>query len=194
MTVAAIILAAGASRRLGQPKQLLMHGGETMIERVIRLANEGGATPVITVLGAHFELIHEVVRLSNSRLVVNSAWEQGISSSIQAGLTAVEEGAPQTLGALVLACDQPWLSAEHLRAMLEVFGTQATPAIVASAYLGVLGTPAVFPRQVFAKLRALRGDMGARTLLMQPPCPLVSLPFPGGGIDIDLPADVSHLE
>ena len=100
MPVAAIVLAAGASRRLGLPKQLLMHGGETMIERVIRLANEGGATPVIAVLGAYHELIGKAVRLSNSTSVINSAWAQGISTSIQAGLAALEESAPETTGAL----------------------------------------------------------------------------------------------
>jgi molybdenum cofactor cytidylyltransferase len=65
---------------------------------------------------------------------------------------------------------------------------------VASAYTGILGIPAVFPRQVFADLRALRGDKGARALLMQPPCPLISLPFPGGEIDIDEPTDLAQLE
>jgi molybdenum cofactor cytidylyltransferase len=194
MPVAAIVLAAGASRRLGLPKQLLMLGGETMIERVIRLANESGATPVIVVLGAHHELIREAVRSSNSTPVINSAWEQGISTSIQAGLAAVEDSAPQALGALVLACDQPQLSAGHLRAMLEVFGAQPAPAIVASVYKGVLGVPAIFPREVYAELRALRGDTGARPLLMHPPCPLIAVPFPGGEIDIDLPADKARLD
>jgi molybdenum cofactor cytidylyltransferase len=194
MPVAAIVLAAGASRRLGQPKQLLMLGGETMIERVIRLANKSGATPVIAVLGAHHELIREAIRSDNFTPVINSAWEQGISTSIKAGLAAVEDSLPQTTGALVLACDQPRLSAGHLRAMLEVFDAQAAPAIVASAYKGVLGVPAIFPREVFAELRALRGDKGARALLMQPPCPLVAQPFPGGEIDIDLPADRFHLK
>jgi CTP:molybdopterin cytidylyltransferase MocA len=78
--------------------------------------------------------------------------------------------------------------------MLEAFCAQAAPAIVASAYKGVLGIPAVFPREVFAELHALRGDKGARSLLMQPPCPLVAQPFPGGEIDIDLPVDMAHLE
>ncbi|MGD0800831.1 MAG: nucleotidyltransferase family protein [Terracidiphilus sp.] len=194
MTVAAIVLAAGASRRLSQPKQLLMHGGELMIERAIRLANEAGAAPVITVLGAYHELIREAVRLSNFIPVINSAWEQGISTSIQTGLAALEDTAPHLGGVLILACDQPRLSAEHLRAMLEVFSAQAAPAIVASAYKGILGIPAVFPREVFAELRALHGDKGARSLLMQPPCALVALPFPGGEIDIDLPADMTQLE
>ena len=194
MPVAAIILAAGASRRLGQPKQLLMHGSETMIERVIRLANDAGATPVFAVLGAHHELIREAVPLSHAHPVINSSWEQGIATSIHAGVASVEDSAPQSSGALILGCDQPRLSAAHLRALLEAFEAQATPAIVASAYAGAVGIPAVFPREVFAELRALRGDRGARSLLMQPPCPLVALPFPGGEIDIDLPADLASLE
>jgi molybdenum cofactor cytidylyltransferase len=194
MPVAAIVLAAGASRRLGHPKQLLLHGHETLIERAIRLANEAGAAPVIAVLGAYRELICEAVRLSNFTSVINSAWDQGISTSIQAGLAALLYSHPQTPGALVLACDQPRLSAEHLSAMLEAFSAQRAPAIVASAYEGVLGIPAVFPREVFANLHLLRGDQGARTLLMKPPCPLVSLPFPGGEIDIDLPVDMAQLQ
>ena len=194
MTVAAIILAAGASRRLGQPKQLLIFGGETMIDRAIRLANESGASPVMAVLGAHRELICETALMRNATPIVNRAWDQGISTSIQAGLAALEESAPQTLGALILACDQPQLSAGHLCAMLELFRAQSEPAIVASAYQGILGIPAVFPRKVFDDLRALRGDQGARLLLMQPPCPLVALPFPGGEIDIDFPDDIAHLK
>lgn len=194
MPVAAIILAAGASRRLGQPKQLLMHGDETMIECAIRLANDAGATPVFAVLGAHQELIREAVPLNLALPVINSSWEQGIATSIHAGVSALEDSAPQTPGALILGCDQPRLTAAHLHALLETFGAQAAPAIVASAYAGVLGIPAVFPREVFAELCALRGDRGARSLLVQPSCPLVALPFPGGEIDIDLPADLAQLE
>jgi molybdenum cofactor cytidylyltransferase len=194
MPVAAIILAAGASRRLGQPKQLLMHGGETMIERVIRMANDAGATPVIVVLGANHELIRTAVPLNLVLPVINSSWEQGIASSIHAGVAALEVSAPQTHGALILGCDQPRLAVGRLRALLDAFDAQAAPAIMASAYEGILGIPAVFPREVFDELRALRGDKGARALLMQPPCPLVVLPFPGGEIDIDLPADLAQLE
>ncbi len=194
MPVAAIVLAAGASRRLGQPKQLLMLAGETMIGRAIRLASESGASPVIAVLGAHHEQIREAIPIGNVIAVVNSAWGQGISTSIHVGLDAVEDSAPQTPGVLILGCDQPRLTAGHLSALLEVFAGQAVPAIVASAYAGILGTPAVFPREVFAALCALRGDKGARALLMQPPCPLVLVPFPGGEIDIDMPADLTHLE
>jgi CTP:molybdopterin cytidylyltransferase MocA len=165
-----------------------------MIDRAIRIANESGAIPVIAVLGAHHELIRKTALMRNAIPIVNRVWEQGISTSIQSGLAALENSFPQTPGALVLACDQPQLSVVHLRTMLELFCTQVTAAIVASTYKDVFGIPAVFPREIFAELRALRGDKGACTLLMQPPCPLVVLPFPGGEIDIDLTTDLVHLE
>jgi CTP:molybdopterin cytidylyltransferase MocA len=197
MPVAAIVLAAGASTRLGQPKQLLTMGGETLIARAIRLACEAGAAPVIAVLGAHHERIAAAIGLDNANIavpVVNADWRQGIATSIHAGLRTLEDCAPQTSGALILGCDQPRLTAEHLRALLEAFKAQAASAMVASAYAGVAGIPAVFPRAVFAELLALRGDQGARSLLKQPACPSLALPFPGGEVDIDLPADLAQLE
>jgi CTP:molybdopterin cytidylyltransferase MocA len=197
MPVAAIILAAGASRRLGEPKQLLMHGGETMLKRAIRMAGEAGAAPVIAVLGAHHETISAAVPFHKSDgaiPVINGRWRLGISSSIDAGLHAVAATAPQVQGVLILGCDQPRLTTDHLRELLEAFGAQGEATMVASAYAGTQGIPAVFPREVFAELHALHGDKGARALLMHPPCPLISLPFAGGEIDIDLPADTAHLE
>jgi molybdenum cofactor cytidylyltransferase len=197
MPVAAIVLAAGASSRLGRPKQLLMLGGETLVARAIRLAAEAGATPVIAVLGAYHERISAVIeaeKMNDAIPVVNSDWPQGIATSIHAGLRALEDHAPQASGALILGCDQPRLTAGHLRALLQSFAAQGASAIAASAYAGVAGTPAVFPRAVFADLLALCGDRGARALLTKPTCPLTALPFPGGEVDIDLPADLAQLE
>ena len=196
MTVAAIILAAGASRRLGEPKQLLLLNGETLLVRVIRLAGEAGAGPVIVVLGAHHERIRVEISLSrrsNAHFVYNEGWEQGLAGSIQVGLQALETHAPQATGVLILGCDQTRLTAEHLRALLDAFPAQNSPTIVASSYADVVGIPAVFPRAVFAELLALEGDQGARKLLKQPSCLLLTLPFAGGEIDIDLPADLAQL-
>jgi molybdenum cofactor cytidylyltransferase len=192
--VAAIVLAAGASRRLGQPKQLLMHGGETLLGRAIRLANEAGATPVLTVLGAHSEIICASVVWNHAIAVINGHWEQGIATSIHAGLDSLDAAAPGAKATLILSCDQPRLTAGHLRALIESFAAQNEPSIVASAYAGVLGVPAVFPRLVFPDLLALRSDKGARALLAQPPCPLIALPFPGGEVDVDEPADLAGIE
>jgi molybdenum cofactor cytidylyltransferase len=191
MPVAAIILAAGASRRLGQSKQLLVHGGETLLGRAIRLAREAGAAPVLAVLGAHAEMIRASVEPDGATVVINESWEQGIASSIHAGLCALDAG---VLGALILSCDQPRLTAEHLRTLIENFTAQDESAIVASAYAGTHGVPAVFPRTAFPELLALAGDKGARALLLHPPCPLIALPFPGGEADIDKPEDLALLQ
>jgi len=197
MPVPAIVLAAGASCRLGQPKQLLLMDGETLIERAIRLAAESGAVPVFVILGANFERICAAVpfnQLPHAILVINGEWAQGMASSIRTALRPLSIIAPQAEGVLIMGCDQPRLTAGHLRALLQAFAEQSAPSIVASAYAGVLGIPAVFPRQVFADLGALRGDKGARTLLVKPPCPLASVPFPGGEVDIDEKADLAQLE
>jgi len=194
MSVAAIILAAGASRRLGQPKQLLQFGAETLLERALRLAKEGGASPVLAVLGAHFAAICASIPFNNAIPVFNERWAQGISSSIQAGLQALDAGTSDAAGALVMSCDQPRLTAGHLRALIQTFAAQTSPAIVASSYAGVQGVPAVFPRSVFPGLLALTGDKGARALLAKPPCRVIALPFDGGEVDIDLPSDLAQIE
>jgi molybdenum cofactor cytidylyltransferase len=192
-SIPAIILAAGASRRLGQPKQLLVHNGETLLERAIRIARESGAAPVIVIVGAHYEHLLAIMPYDRAIPVVNPDWKQGIASSIHAGLVAIERIAPKSPAALILPCDQLRLSPDHLRALLTAFESQPEPSIAASTYANALGIPAVFPRAVFPELLALQGDKGARTLLLNPPCPLVSIPFAGGEIDIDNPADLDLL-
>jgi molybdenum cofactor cytidylyltransferase len=193
-SIPAIILAAGASRRLGQPKQLVMHDGETLLERAIRLANEADAAPVIAVLGANYETIRASMELSGVIVAINDQWEQGIASSIHVGLQGLAKAEPNAVGVLILSCDQPRLSAGHLRALIEAFAAPPQPTIVASGYAGVNGVPAIFPRSEFAKLKALRGDKGARTLLDRPACPLISVPFEGGEVDVDRPDDLANLQ
>lgn len=194
MSFPAIVLAAGASRRLGQSKQLLKHGHETLLQRAMRLAREAGASPVFAVLGANFDIVSASVPFQHSIRVFNKHWEQGIASSIHAGLHALDEHEPEAEAALLMACDQPRLTADHLRNLMARFAAQKTACIVASAYAEVLGVPAIFPRAVFPELLALRGDKGARALLEHAPCPAIPVAFAGGEIDIDSPEDLEHLE
>lgn len=192
MAVAAIILAAGASRRLGQPKQLLEFHGEPLLERTLRMAAESGAEPVLAVLGPHFAAICAAVQFSSAIPVYNEQWELGMSASIHAGMNELSTRAPQSDGVLLMTCDQPRLTAEHLRGLLGLFAAQSPAAIVASSYAGTKGTPAIFPRAAFARLLALRGDKGARSVIAEPPCAVVMLPFKGGEVDIDSPGDLAR--
>ena len=125
--------------------------------------------------------------------IFNPDWEQGISTSIQVGLDAVDRLAPAPPGALILPCDQLRLGPNHLRTLLSTFAAQSEPTIATSTYASVLGIPAVFPRAAFPQLLALQGDTGARALLLNPPCALIAIPFDGGEIDIDEPADLDLL-
>lgn len=193
MTIPAIVLAAGASRRLGRRKQLLELAGETLLGRTIRLARNGGADPVLVVVGASAETICASVPLEQAVVVLNSDWREGLASSIRAGIRIVESCAPHAAGVLLLTCDQPRLSSDHLLTMLNLFRENEGSATIASTYGGGRGTPAIFPRSEFPKLLALKGDKGARGILADPRATVVEVPLEGGEIDIDTPADLDRL-
>jgi CTP:molybdopterin cytidylyltransferase MocA len=192
-SVGAIVLAAGASQRLGQPKQLVALRGEPLLARVLRLARDAESAPVIPVLGAHFAAICRRIDFGDAIPVFNERWEQGISSSIQCGLRELVVRAPQIDAALILTCDQPHLTAAHLSALIAAWRKQSGDAIVASAYAGTRGVPAIFPRSAFASLFALTGDRGARIVLAAPPCPVVTVLFAEGEVDVDVPRDLDTL-
>jgi molybdenum cofactor cytidylyltransferase len=194
MAISAIILAAGASRRLGQPKQLLAYRGETLLNRAIRIASEAGASPVLAVLGADFEQIRGSIESRNVIALHNDHWRQGMGSSIAEGMRALAVCAPDAESVLLMSCDQPRLTVDHLRALMAAFVSQASPLIAASAYAGVHGVPAVFPRAAFEELRGLRGDKGARSIIDRASCPVVAVEFPGGDLDIDAPEDLAKLD
>jgi molybdenum cofactor cytidylyltransferase len=193
MSIPAVILAAGASRRLGQPKQLVRIAAETLLDRTIREVRNSGAQPILVVLGAHRDAIQAVVDLSWVHLVFNPNWEQGIASSIREGIDAAQELVADATAVLMLVCDQPKLTAEHLRALIAVYEKTTEPSIVASAYAGIAGIPAIFPASQFQRLLTLQGDAGARYLLRNPGCPLISMIFQGGEVDVDLPSDLANL-
>jgi len=194
MSIAAMILAAGGSRRLGQPKQLLTWAGETLLNRAIRIASEAGASPVLAVLGAQFERIRGSIESRSAIRVHNDRWRQGMGRSIETGMRALHVCAPDAEGVLIMGCDQPRLTADHLRALVAAVAPEGGAVIAASRYAGVYGVPAVFPRATFDALCALRGDKGARSVIESASCPVVAVEFEGGEVDIDAPGDLSLLE
>jgi molybdenum cofactor cytidylyltransferase len=173
---AAIVLAAGASTRLGEPKQLVMLGAETLLERAVRTARAAGCEPVVVVLGAAAERILERCDLGSAVVVMNPEWEEGMASSIRAGLRAIG-GAD---GVVLMTCDQPAVTAEHLLAL------SATGEVTASAYAGRRGVPAYFPAACFAALIELSGKAGARELLRS----AATVELADGELDVDTAADL----
>ncbi len=178
--IAAVVLAAGASTRLGEPKQLVKLGGETLLERAVRTAREAGCSPVVAVLGAAAELIAEQCDLSDAVVVVNELWDEGMGSSLRVGLGAV--GGAE--GVVLMTCDQPAVTAAHLRALMDSGG------VTASAYAGRRGVPAYFPASAFAGLLELKGDRGARDLLRM----AAAIELVDGEVDVDTAEDLARAE
>lgn len=194
LPIPAIILAGGASTRLGQPKQLLRlpaFGGETLLDHTVGLARAAGETPIFVVLGAHAEEILREAQLLGCTMVRNEDWAEGMASSIRAGISAMVEQVPEVSGALVLVCDQIGLTAEHLGQLLAAHRSEPGD-IVASQYAGHPGVPAVFPPALFSALLALKGDRGARAIFDQPGLSILQIEFPQGEWDIDSPEDLER--
>ena len=193
--VSAVILAAGGSTRLGQPKQLLRLKGsdETLLERAARLAEEAGAGPIFVVLGADAEAIQRAVDLSNCVVLLNPEWREGMASSLRVGIGAVMEQAPAASGALLMVCDQPALTAEHICKLLA--SHQSEPEILAaSRYAGRAGVPVVTPRVVFPALLTLTGDQGAQAIFGRSGLRIKEIEFAGGEWDIDTEEDLRRIE
>ena len=182
--VPAVILAAGASRRLGRPKQLVRLGGESLLRRAARAALAGCA-PVLVVLGCRAEEMAPELEGLAVTPVLNAAWEEGMASSIRAGLRALPQGAEAVL---FLVCDQVAVDGALVGRLLEV-RRDHPEAVIACGYAGARGTPSVFPARCFGQLLELRGDRGARDLLGD----AVEVPFPAGDQDVDLPGHLPDL-
>ena len=186
MKTAVILLAAGASRRLGRPKQLVAWQGEPLLRRAARMALEAGFWPLRVVLGAEAEACREALSGLKVQVVLNPGWEEGMGSSIRAGMADLP---PDVDAALLLTCDQPALDGPLLTRILSAHGAHPE-RLVACGYGGIRGIPALFPRRLFPELEALGGDRGARGLLGE--TDVLEIPFPGGELDLDTPGDLER--
>ncbi len=182
--VAAIILAAGNSSRLGRPKQLLELAGETLLHRAARVALEAGFAPVVVVLGAIVEQARAALADLDVRITINERWRDGLGTSVSAGIGAVDDAD----AAVLLTCDQARVDVGSLRRLRAAYD-DTCPGIIASRYTGVLGVPALFSREHFPALRQLDGESGARTLLREFSAEVTAIDLPEAAVDIDREAD-----
>ena len=180
VSVAGIILAGGASTRLGQPKQLVELGGERLLERAVRTARQAGLSPVIVVVGARAAEITAQCDLREAQIVRCERWAEGMSQALASGVAAVAE--TNAASCVVLTSDMPFVTPLHLQAL-----TKRRGEVRASGYDGRKGIPAHFPRGTFRELQHLEGDTGARDLLQSAP----SVDLGADALDIDTPEDLA---
>ncbi len=189
----AVILAAGASTRMGTPKQLLPLDGEPLIVRAVTAALASEAWPVVVVLGAHAEKIRPVLARLPVLIAENPAWAEGVAASIRAGMATLVQFSRQMNGALVALCDQPAFSAAIVAQLVAAQRADGR-SIVAARYHGRQGAPALFLREHFAALGALTGEEGARQLLNDDPNRVTAIDLPALGVDLDTPADYASVQ
>ena len=187
--IAAIILAAGKSQRLGYPKALLSLGNETFSHRLLRLAREAGADPIRIVLGYRAREFRRQLELPEEAVLVNPRYEEGQLSSLQCGLRGLDCDA-----ALILPVDHPMVTAQLLRQIVGRF-LQTRALAVIPTHKGRGGHPTLFSRALFPELLEDSLEDGARTVLSRHRAEICYLPAtdPAAIMDVDTPDDYRRL-
>lgn len=160
--IAAIILAAGGSRRFGFPKQLLEWEGETLINRTINLAKTARLDPIIVVLGSEYEKIKEQI-IDKEKLIIieNNDWEVGQSTSLIAGVKAIET---KEIPFAVLLCDQPQIAVDNVKGVIKEF-QETDYEVVITEIEGKMIPPVIFSPICIPGIKELKGDRGARSIV-----------------------------
>ena len=185
--LAAILLAAGGSSRMGRPKQLLTIGGQSLLARAVANAESVGCDPIIVVLGRDADECRTQIG-ERAIAVQNDAWESGMGSSLRAGANALPA---DTREALILLCDQPWVSADTLHRLIEAFH-KTRPAACVAAYANTLGPPVIVDESTLQRLRHWPDAQGAKALWTGGEINVTTVPCPEAAADIDTPDDYAR--
>ncbi|HEX4513897.1 MAG TPA: nucleotidyltransferase family protein [Polyangiaceae bacterium] len=188
MIIAALVLAAGSSNRLGTPKQLVPIDGQPLVRHVVRAANESCCDAVAVILGAHAQRIEGALGGLDIVMLPNARWIEGMASSIRVGVAWAD--AQDFDAVMIVVADQLRITRDHIDALVQEH--RKNGAMAASKYCDVLGVPAVFPRSTYPSLMALAGDRGARDVL-RASNDVAEVDWSDGAFDVDVPADLSRL-
>ena len=188
-----ILLAAGASSRMGQPKQQLPYKGSTLLDHAITTATQSDAGMTVVVLGSHADLLSPIVQKHNIPFTIHEQWHQGMAGSIQAGMRILLENNPLMDGIMIILCDQPRVTTALLNHLISVKAT-LHKGIVACSYEQAVGVPVLFDKSYFPALMALQGEAGAKRVLQEFHDDVALVNFPEGSIDIDTPEDLHWLD
>jgi len=187
MTFAILIIAAGSSSRLGQPKQLLPFKDGNLLSHTIKVCLESEIGTVHLILGANNEAILKETDTSKCQVHFNPNWKNGMGSSIAFGIQQIKEDID---GVIITMADQPFLKKEQLKQLIE----KPTSQIVISKYEEGKGPPTYFSKAYFEELSNLSGDDGAKAVIKKHQSIVQFVSFPKGNIDIDTKADLKYLK
>jgi molybdenum cofactor cytidylyltransferase len=188
---ALIILAAGASNRLGQPKQNLLFENKTLLQRAIDTGLASHCKSIIVVLGANTNQLQLPLQHENLKIIVNQDWAEGMASSIRVAVSHVEKNSSFT-SVIVMLCDQPFVTPELIEQLRQKQLESGKP-LIACTYLDSVGVPALFDRSLFVELQSLKGNEGAKKIIKNHADDLSIIQFENGGIDIDTLEDYERL-
>ncbi len=191
MNIGTIVLAAGSSSRMGRSKQLLEIDGEPLLCRCIKVALAANPDNVVVVLGANEKPHRDAIAKLPVQIVLNHYWKTGMGSSIKTGLNYLLQSGLELDAVIILVCDQPSLSSEHLQRLIDTFSGTQKP-IIASAYADSKGVPVLFGRTFFSNLLLLADDHGAKKLVQQFPDRVEAVDFPQGANDLDTEEDLKN--
>ena len=185
--IAAIVLAAGRSTRMGKQKLSLPIGGETMLERVVRSLRESQVDEVVLVLREGADELTRTIDLGGVRVVVNRAPEKGMGGSLKLGLKEVENDAE---GAIIALGDQPFVSPATVNSLVEAF-KEKRARIVVPVYMGTRGNPVLFSREFFPEMMLIEGDKGAKSIVNRHANEVQEVKVDDQGVifDVDTPED-----
>lgn len=187
--ISAIVLAAGESKRMGRPKQLLAWQGKTLLRHTLENLTRSNADEVILVLGHEAEAIRRGLTELKIKIVVNFGYKQGMASSLRQGLLAMN---PESEAFLVLLADQPGIGPEIINRVIREF-QRANPkrGIVRPVYRGLRGHPVLIDVRYLQEALQLQGDVGARRILANHPADILEIEVDQDGIlkDIDTPEE-----
>ena len=192
-TVGAIVLAAGASTRMGTPKQLLDFQGRSFLRHTVEIVVASICKPIVVVLGAYAEKIRPEVNHLPVLVVENPQWQDGMGASIQVGMTALNAATEEIEGVVLTLCDQPFVSCDVINQLVAAYHSTGQ-GIIASEYAGTLGVPALFSRKFFSDLLNLQTTSGAKQVIKKYSHEVFPLPFAAGAIDVDTPQDYEELQ
>ena len=190
---AVIILAAGESVRMGQPKQLLPYLETTLLEHAVETAMGLVGVQVCIVLGSAAEEILPTLTHAGENIIINKDWNSGMSSSIKCGMQFMLDKYPGTAGVIFMTCDQPYITKENLNELIEAHRVHGK-TIIAASYADTIGIPALFGSRFFSELLQLNGDKGAKHIIQKYPDEVAEIVIPRASIDIDTPEQFQALK